>query len=487
MEKYTLLFYCSSLSLPLMAAGHTKSDSPNVLIIMADQWRADAIGFRGIEPVYTPNVDKLASESIVFTNAVSQFPVSSPARAQFMTGMYPINNKVITNCHSQSAPLGVELPATAECWSDILKSEGYSLGYIGKWHLDAPHAPYLDCSNNKGEMAWNEWCPPNRRHGFDYWMAYGTYDQHMRPLYWNTNDGRTDFSYIDEWGPKYEADKAIAFIQNSGNDYRKEDRPFALVVSMNPPHTAYDQVPEVYKQRYEKLNVDSIAASKPNVPAASNKMGNNFRRVLKDYYACISGVDEQIGRILETLDRSGLSENTIVIVTSDHGDCMGMNEQITKNVIYENSMRIPLIIRYPAKVKARTEPTMLSLMDLYPTMLTLAGFENRIGKQVQAINYAPLILSGKGKYPDSQPYFKYLHTDKLGGSRGIRTERYSYCIHFEEGKPINVQLFDRQTDPFQLNNIAPEADKHLIATLNKQLTEWLLKANDPLAGQIALF
>ncbi|MEG1545556.1 MAG: sulfatase-like hydrolase/transferase, partial [Tannerellaceae bacterium] len=154
--------------------------------------------------------------------------------------------------------------------------------------------------------------------------------------------------------------------------------------------------------------------------------------------------------------------------------------------IYENSMRIPLLIRYPQKVKARMETTMMSLMDLYPTMLTLVGLNNRIGKQVQAIDYSPLIISGEGSYPKSQPYFKYVYLDSLGGTRGIRTERYSYCIDFEQGKSINVLLFDREKDPFQINNIAETADQALIAELNKQLYEWLVKANDPLSNHFCI-
>ena len=99
-------------------------------------------------------------EGVLFTNAVSSYPVSSPARAMLMTGMYPLHNKVVGNCNSQTAPYGVELPQEARCWSDVLKDMDYRTGYIGKWHLDSPYKPYVDTYNNHGKVAWNEWCPP---------------------------------------------------------------------------------------------------------------------------------------------------------------------------------------------------------------------------------------------------------------------------------------------------------------------------------------
>ena len=126
------------------------------------------MGFLGEEPVCTPNLDRFASQGLVLDSVSATYPVCSPFRAMLMTGKYPFSNGVTTNCQSHSAPYGVQLREHDHCWSDILKDKGYTLGYIGKWHLDAPHEPYVDCYNNHGDMKWNEWCPPNRRHGFDF-------------------------------------------------------------------------------------------------------------------------------------------------------------------------------------------------------------------------------------------------------------------------------------------------------------------------------
>lgn len=202
--KLTLLVYTSALGavLPFSACSRpeSKPSRPNLVFIMADQFRGDAMGCMEKEPVQTPNLDRLASEGILFTDAVSSYPVSSPARAMLMTGMYPAANGVTGNCNSQNTPYGVELSKEAVCWSDVLKEEGYRTAYIGKWHLDAPYRPYVDTYNNKGEVAWDEWCPPERRHGFDKWIAYGTYDNHLKPMYWDTKSGREEFYYVNQWG-----------------------------------------------------------------------------------------------------------------------------------------------------------------------------------------------------------------------------------------------------------------------------------------------
>ena len=255
-------------SLPVVA-----QTTPNLLFIMADQYRGDALGCIGKEPVKTPCLDNLASEGVLFTNAISSYPVSSPARAMLMTGMYPPHNKVTGNCNSQTAPYGVELPQEVRCWSDVLKDMNYHTGYIGKWHLDSPYKPYVDTYNNRGKIAWNEWCPPERRHGFEHWIAYGTYDYHLKPMYWNTTAPRDSFYYVNQWGPAYEADRAIEYIEAQ----KANDHPFALVVSMNPPHTGYELVPDNYKAIYKDMDVEALCNNRPDIPAKGTEMGDYFR------------------------------------------------------------------------------------------------------------------------------------------------------------------------------------------------------------------
>ena len=450
--------------------------SPNLVFIMADQYRGDALGCLGKEPVKTPCLDHLASEGVLFTNAVSSYPVSSPARAMLMTGMYPLHNKVTGNCNSQTAPYGVELPQEARCWSDVLKDMNYRTGYIGKWHLDSPYKPYVDTYNNRGKVAWNEWCPPERRHGFEYWTAYGTYDYHLKPMYWDTTAPRDSFYYVNQWGPAYEADKAIEYIQTQ----KENKQPFALVVSMNPPHTGYELVPDKYKALYKDIDVEALCAHRPDIPAKGTEMGNYFRNNIRNYYACITGVDEQVGRIIETLKSNGLFENTIIVFTSDHGICMGAHNNAGKDIFYEESMRIPMIISWPAKIKPRKDDhLMIAFADLYPSLLSLMGFQKEIPETVQTFDLSRHIL-GKSKKEVVQPYYYVQFDNHATGYRGLRTSTHTFAVHATNGKIDETVLYDRTKDPYQMDNIAGQSPR-LVRQFNKQLKAWLLHTNDSFA------
>jgi len=474
-----LSFLGSSILFFSLFSCNSKNDEtrPNLLIVFPDQMRGQAMGFVGKEPVKTPTLDKFAEESIYFPQAASNYPICSPFRAMLMTGKYPHTTNVIGNCTSKSGEFGIELKETEECWSDVLNQQGYSLVYVGKWHLDTPRKPYVNTSNNSENFAWNEWAPPSRRHGFKYWHAYGTYDYHLRPMYWDTETPRDSFFYVDQWGPEHEADKAISFIKNENNEYRETGKPFALVVSMNPPHTGYSLVPDKYKEIYKNIPIDSLV-NKPNIPPAGTRWGDHYRKNIKDYYASVTGIDEQFGRILKVLKEEGLDENTIVVFTSDHGDCIGTHEFVTKNNYYEEAFNIPLIIRYPEKLKPRSDNLLISVPDFYPTILDLMGLKESIPESVEGESFADYLITGTGETPSSQLYMKVKIDEPAEGIRGLRTERYTYAVHKLEGDSSKVVLFDRIEDPFQLKNIAKE-NEALIKKLNAELTTWLKKTNDP--------
>lgn len=479
----TLILTCPLI--PLLAQSSKaisdkQPQSPNLVLIMADQWRAQAVGFENIEPVKTPYMDQLVQKGVWFQNAMTNYPLSSPSRAMLMTGQYPLENKVIHICQSQFAPYNVELPQGSRCWSDILHDAGYSLGYIGKWHLDMPHKPYVDTPNNKGEIAWNEWCPKERRHGFDYWTAYGTYDRHLNPMYWNTDDKRDGFFYAHQWGPEFEADQVISYLKNEGSAFRKKNAPFALVVSMNPPHTGYNLVPDKYKEQYKELDIEK-ACDRPNIPFKGTKGGDFYRRHIRDYYACVTGVDEQIGRIVDVLDELGLSGNTIIVITSDHGNCMGIHGYEEKIIYYEESVRIPLLIIWPDKIVPRKDNQLqISIADLCPTLLSMMGQSKKIPHEVQAFDLSKAVITGKGLHPEFQPYYYIEPSDILTGRRGLRTLQYTFAVCAENGDIKEVVLFDRINDPWQMNNIADEYPK-VVKKLTRQLKKWLIKTNDPYA------
>ena len=469
-----LLFFAGNKKHP-----ENKQSKPNIVVILTDQWRGQALGYLGQEKVHTAFIDAFAKESLTLTQMVSNYPVCSPARAMLLTGTYPVKNKVRSNVNSASAPFGVELPADIICWSDILKSNGYFNGYIGKWHLDAPHQPYIPTENNKGKIAWNEWTPFNRRHGFDYWYAYNTYDYHNRPMYWDTKAGRDEFHFVDQWGPEHEADKAIDFFNNKGN-VRKEGAAFSLVVSINPPHEPYNTAPAKYHEPYKNIPVDSLLID-ANIPPAGTPMGNEYRRDIKNYYANITGVDEQIGRIITSLKEKKLLDNTIVLVTADHGNCLGKHNEHSKNNIYEESLRIPFIIYWKDKIIPGIDHEFLgSLLDIYPTLLDLAGYKKEIPASVDGRSYADYFLNRKGSVPAEQFIMGAISGSEVSinsGFRGIRTTQFKLaCQRKKEGK-LEGFLFDLKADPFELHNLY-NANHPQVKRLLPKLEQWLKKTND---------
>ena len=467
----------SSVAEKLIAKSNSPKP-PNLIFVFPDQMRGQAMGFMKQDPVITPNLDRFAQESLVLTKAVSNYPVCSPYRAMLMTGKYPHTNGVLSNCNSGSAPYGCELRESDRCWSDVLKDRSYSLGYIGKWHLDAPYKPYVKCKNNSNKFAWNEWCPPNRRHGFDFWYAYGTYDYHFTPMYWPTESQRDKPIRIKQWGPEHEADLAIKYISNVDAKYRDPSKPFALVVAMNPPHTPYHLVPQKYLDAYEGKTYKDLL-NRPNVNLEGDTSGGNLaRRHVKNYFAMITGVDDQFGRILKVLENLGLKNDTIVVFTSDHGNCLGCHEHATKNVHYEESMRIPFLIRWPGKIKPRHNDLLLSTPDIYPTLLDLMGFGGDIPREVEGISHASLFLTGKGRLPTSQLYIWVPVGKPAWGRRGVRTHLYTLMISKMPDKQIEYVLHDNVNDPYQLKNIA-DANPDVVKELIKELEGLLRKHNDP--------
>ena len=452
-----------------------KPSPPNLLFVLADQWRGQALGFLGEDPVVTPHLDRFSTEGLVLPQAVSNYPVCSPYRAMLMTGQYPINNGVLGNSNSRGAQLGYELRKNALCWSDVLHDRGYRQAWIGKWHLESPRKPYVKCENNSATFAWNEWTPPARRHGFDFWYAYNTFDYHMNPLYWANDTPRDKPLRVNQWGPEHEADKAIAFIRETA----AARRPFACVVSMNPPHMPYTAFPKRYLKAYEGKSMEQIVTRGNVNILGRDKFAQLARAHTRNYYAMMTGVDDQFGRILKALRDANLARNTIVVFTSDHGNCIGSHNQISKNNHYEESMRIPFLIRWPGKIPVRKDDLLFSVPDVYPTLLSLMGFGRDIPEKVEGTDYSRLFRTGKGQRPTSQLYLKIGYVPRDQGSRGVRTHRYTLRIEKRKDGTVQRYLHDNQADSWQLKNIAAERPKLVRQLIEKELQPWLSKTKDP--------
>lgn len=490
---------CGLLILAGCKAKEAELVRPNVIYVFPDQMRNHAMGFwreSGFreavnftaDPVHTPNLNRFARESLVLTSAMSNCPLSSPHRGILLTGMFPENSGVSLNCNS-NRPIS-SLRQDVTCISNVFHAAGYACGYIGKLHVDCPTPNDPDRPGHYVEdrvPAWDAYTPPERRHGFDYWYSYGTYDVHKHPHYWDTQGMKHE---VNEWSPRHEADKAIAYLRNEGG-IRDSQKPFFLMVSFNPPHSPYASLEDCMEEDYnlyKDLPLDSLLI-RPNADRSMPKAAS-----VRYYFASVTGIDREFGRILNELKAQGLDKNTIVIFSSDHGETMcSQGTDDPKNSPYAESMNVPFIVRYPGKVTAGIDKKLLlSSADIMPTVLGLAGLEKQIPPTVEGRNYAAR-FTGQGDVTplrDGALYIKNADGQKDAGgkvisyfpiARGIKTTRYtlSLTIDRKTRELKSALLFDDLNDPYQLHNLPLEAHKDLVATLCRQMLPLLKEANDP--------
>lgn len=445
-----------------------KNSHPNLVFVFADQMRAFACGYRRQDPVLTPHLDRFACQGTTLTHAYSNYPVCSPFRAMLMTGMYPCNNGVIHNCNSRS---GIELRLNDICLTDVLSGQGYSVGYLGKWHLESPHEPFV-VQPYEG-VVWNEYTPPHRRHGIGYWHAYNADDRHLTPEYWIGDAPRGQRKRFEQWSPEHEADVAIEFIRNTEGGYRKSNVPFALFISNNPPHTPFNKVPRRYTEPYADATIQELL-NRPNVDHNSpDPASQKARQSVRDYYAMVSGVDEQFGRILDEIDRAGIADNTLVVFTSDHGEMLGSHRLMHKDVWYDEATRIPFIVRWPGVVKAGySVNTFLSAPDIMPTLLGLLGLKKHIPHSVQGCELSGILRS---ESIENKPCEAIYFRSRPGKPelRGLRTHEYLYVTGCDT-KPV---LYDMLQDPYQQRNIAFERSQ-LAMDMHQRLLTLLHHIND---------
>ncbi len=474
MKKHLLLLYLTCLIMGCSSTEEMNTSHPNLLFIFPDQYRVQAMGFMNEDPVFTPNLDELAAESRVFVNAVSNRPLCSPYRGMMMTGKYCFSINMQTNCNTSSRKYGNYLREDETCFGDVLKENGYYCGYIGKWHLDAPRGPDVD---DWRVSIWDSYTPPGpQRHGFDFWHAYGCHNEHNNPYYWVQDASVEDTLYPGKWSPEHEADVAIDFIKNADGKQRNSDKPWALFVSMNPPHGPYDQVPEKYHEYYENMTLDFLM-NRPNVPEDSR--GDRGRRSVRDYFACVTGVDEHIGRILKTLEEVGLDKNTIVVFTSDHGEMMGSHGYMQKVVWYDESLRVPFIVRWPEEIKPGIDSLHMGTPDVLPTFLDLMGLPDQIPDDVEGENYADIFRGESSERPEFALYLSPSYERALSGRRGLRTNRYTFVMNRNNaGETTAYYLYDNKNDPYQLKNIAGEKPE-LLNEFEDKLLNRLVSINDP--------
>ncbi len=460
-------------------------EKPNLLFIFPDQFRNAAVGINKQDPVITPNLDKLAQQGMVFTNAISSFPLCSPYRGMLMTGKLPYNNNLLSNSNSRRYKFNNSWQKDDVSFSDVLVKNGYDAGYVGKLHLTSP--PPI---KGKDTVIWDAYTPKDSRHGFNFWYSYGTFDEHNKPHYW-VNDAKEDeLIYINEWSPIHEANVIIDYLKNANGKTRDNNKPFALFWSVNPPHPPYQYVPEKYLAHYKgktpedllvrpNVNLNTNADSLAFHPGATRKRAKQASKHVKNYFAMVTGVDDQIGRVLKTLEQQGLDKNTIVVITSDHGEMMGSHGLMSKNIWYEESINIPFIVRWPKKIKGgQTNDLLLGPTDVMPTILNIMGATKGMPENLDGQDLSSNILNNKEHSPSAVLYYYIEEGQPASGHRGIRTKTHTYVIAIDTNNTEQVFMYNNLKDPYQLDNLAGTG-LLLENKLKNELFQYLKDKKDP--------
>ena len=285
----------------------------------------------------------------------------------------------------------------------------------------------------------------------------------------------------------HETDKAIAYLRNE-NGERVDGEPFFMVLAYNPPHSPYRSMEDCMEEDFAHYKDKSLSElyTRENADTTMTKAES-----ARYYFASVTGVDRNFGRIMAELERLGLDENTIVVFTADHGETMcshGINEP--KNNIYTEAFTVPFMIRYPGKIRHRVEKTLFSAIDIMPTMLGLAGFSEEIPETCEGRNIAPMLLENGEKcdLPESALYIKNVNGERgedglvhsfFPVARGIRTATYSMSISIDKEYNITeVKLFNDIDDPYQMYNIDYKENHELFSELCDLLRAKLEEAND---------
>lgn len=438
------------------AALSEAAERPNFLFIYTDDQRWDALGVVQREQgerarfpwLQTPHLDRLAAEGVRFRNAFVVHSLCTPSRAAFLTGRYGHLTGVVNN----RTPFPNELiPLT---WSSLLKQAGYVTGYIGKFHHGQQSGP---------------------RPGFDYSASFLGQGRYMDCPF-EVNGQMTP---TQGWVDDVSTDFALKFLETH------RDRPFALVVGYKSAHGPFDppprlvdkyagqqprpvpnlEVPAVYAGKFrppQKADAAKAAKKKKAAPAAQT----GGRTMLQGYFGCIAGVDENVGRLLARLEELRLSEDTVVIFTSDNGFYLGEHGLGDKRSAYEESIRIPLLVRYPRlgpEARGRLVDALALNIDLAPTLLDLAGVP--IPPTLQGRSWRPL-LTGPAP-PDWRTafFYEYFFESPFAVPTVLAVRTQTAKLIRYPGHDDWTELFDLAADPYETRNLYGDPAAQALQTL----------------------
>lgn len=451
---------------------------PNVLFIIADDLN-DNMGCYGHPQVKTPNIDKLASEGLLFRRAYTNFPLCGPSRNCFMSGLYPDQ----TGTHELRALLRDHVPDVTTM-SQHFMHNGYVAARVGKiYHYDNPMA--IGTAGHDDPASWNEAINPCGRdkdvegliHTIDGQRKFGAH------LSWLADEGEDE-----EHTDGMVAAEAIKLMQK----YAAADQPFFLGVGFYKPHTPF-VAPKKYFEMYDPSEI--IVPQVPEgyfetIPEPARKslrqhdgqvgMSDEMRRtVIQAYYATISFLDAQVGKVLQGLDEAGLKDNTIVVFTSDHGYHMGEHDYWQKKTLFENSGRIPLIIVVPEmKSSGRETDAFAEMIDFYPTLSDLAGL--RKPRMVSGVSLAPVLADSSARVRESVLM-------QIAGGYSLLSGNFRYT-RWGKGGADMIELYDHSSDPQELHNLAGNPEKRIsIARMDALLDERVEAAGKMPEGLVRLY
>ncbi|HSI75287.1 MAG TPA: sulfatase [Lunatimonas sp.] len=445
-QIYSAVLFCTLILLSVSCAPKAEEKKPNIIYILADQWRASATGYAGDPNVRTPNLDLLEKESFNFRNAVSVIPVCTPYRASLMTGRFPTSTGMFVN--------DLHLPPSELCIGDALLEGGYQTAYIGKWHLDG--------------QGRHSFIPPDRRRGFEYWKA-AECDHNYNHSHYYTGNSREKL-YWDGYDVFAQTNDAQQYIR----DHADKDKPFALFLSYGTPHFPHLTAPEEYKSRYplDKITVPA------NVPDST--INEALLLEFQGYYAHCEALDKSIGDLLATLDELGLAENTLLVFTSDHGEMLGSHgvRAKAKQVPLGESARVPFLLRFPSLHgdKGKVIDMPLNTPDIFPTIFGLVGLSvpgTTEGDDLSSVVRDGVERENRGVlYMMPAPFEKGEYGREY---RAVKTSKFSY-VRSLDGPWL---LFDDEADPLQLNNLVFNTDyADEVQKLDKKLDDLLKEIGD---------
>jgi arylsulfatase A-like enzyme len=430
---------------------------------MTDDQRADATSIGGNKILKTPNIDRIGHEGVHFRNAFVTNALCAPSRASILTGAYSHLHGVTTNGEGPTTYGQPGLSHKTPTFVELLRKAGYFTGITGKWHLQSLPV------------------------GFDHWVILPGQGEYFDPQM-IANGARVRMrGHVDD----AVGDQALAFL-----DTRPNDKPFCLLMQFKSPHRSWEPAPRFAKMfddiqiptprtyedklegRPEALKRAEMAiADMPDfrdrgVPASlpfEERKRRNLQALVKNYYRVLLSVDENVGRVIDHMDKKGLTKNTVVIYTSDNGFFLGEHGLFDKRLMYEQSIRVPMLMRYPEAVKpSRVDSHMVLNIDIAPTLLDVAGV--RTVPSMQGESWMPLLHGQNLKWRSDflYEYYEYPAVHCARKHRGVRTERWK-LIHYWE-QPQEWELYDLQKDPDEITNLANDPQhRQVVADLKNRL------------------